>query len=53
MLDFYVPGLDNVCHQISEWKAGQNEDIVMWKAGGGISGLEIQINLSAGDLQSV
>lgn len=29
MLDFYVPGLDHVGDQISERKAGQNEDVVM------------------------
>lgn len=44
---------DHVCDQISEWKAVQNEDVDMWKAEEGISGLKIQIKVSAGDLQSV
>lgn len=53
MLDFYVSGLDHIYDQISEWKAGKNEDVAKWKADKGISGLKIQIKVSAGDLQSV
>lgn len=51
--DFYVPGLDQVCEQFAEWKSGQNEDAITWKAEEEISHLEIQIKVSARDVQSV